>query len=169
MEVERIAALQRLDRRKLPAAGQHALLERQRIDGAYDKAIAGVKIRQAAVAGDIVAILNHESFYVPRVVINRLRERIGPVELQTPGQRFRHGDPESLIGRVAVALINIDVSKRQAGVDRTVGREGGIGANAVHKLIVIAFDIKIGSLAADVADAESVILSQPLLDIEVPL
>src|ERR1700722_2871430 len=98
MEVEWIAASQRLDRRKLPPASQYVLLERQRIDGAYDKAIAGVEIRQASVAGDVVAILNHETLDVPRVVIDRLRERIRPVELQTLGESLGHGDPEGLIG-----------------------------------------------------------------------
>ena len=58
----------------------------------------------------------------------RLRERIGTTELEALREILGHGDSEGLIRRV-VALINVDVGERQAGIDGAVGRKRGIGAN----------------------------------------
>ena len=65
MKVDGIAALERFNQRYFPSLHQPVATERQTIDGAQDKAVARVEVRQPPVPTDVVAVLNDPALNIP--------------------------------------------------------------------------------------------------------
>ena len=82
-DVDRTAALELNYRSQLPAFEKRIAVEWQIVYSVPDKPVTGVKIREPAIAAQVIAVLANNPARTERVVIQRLRPGIREVELQT--------------------------------------------------------------------------------------
>src|SRR5262249_52336700 len=116
-DVDRVAAL-RLDyRSELPALDVPVAFDRQFINRAQDETVARVEVRQSAVTTQVVAVLHDHSLRAERIVVERLRERIGCVELQASRKALIRCQPHRVVTRGARALDLCDGAELRARQD----------------------------------------------------
>src|SRR5207253_1171441 len=112
--------------------------ERQRIYPARNKPMASVEIRKRSFQLEVPEVLSLRIRASNRIVVDRLRERIGRIERQPPRQLAIHAHPHAVVIRIRRRLIQVDA------------RKTGNRSNSADALVVIAIEAKMAPLRSNV-------------------
>src|ERR1700730_5775623 len=107
-DVERTPALYCQDRRQFPSAHEAIAFEGQIVDGIRNEPVPGVEIGRPAAAENVGAVLNDNSRVGARQFVDRVRVRVGRVELQSMLHALVRRYPEGVVVRIGIAVALCD-------------------------------------------------------------
>src|SRR5260370_799141 len=113
--------------------------------------MARIEIGKPSIVSYVEAVLNHNSIRAERAVVDRLRECVRRVELDSVFQPFVGSQPERVVAGIAGAVslgYVIQSNTRQYRARRRKGWEDA--ASAVYFLVYVAPHPEVGSLGPEI-------------------